>query len=71
MLAGREALGLVSCLNSEDESCLLFLTCRGGNYSTDSGTNKCAGVYNDVFFMGFSVRMWGLLLSVRPLAVWS
>lgn len=37
----------------------------------DSGTNKCAGVYNNVFFMGFSVRMWGLFLSVRPLAVWS
>lgn len=33
----------------------------------DSGINKYAGVFKNVFFLGFSVQMWGLFLSVRPL----
>ena len=33
----------------------------------DSGTNKYAGVFKNVVFPGFSVWMWGLFLSVRPL----
>lgn len=29
----------------------------------DSGTNQSAGVFKNVFFPGFSVRMWGLVLG--------
>lgn len=37
----------------------------------DSGTNKYAGVFNNVFFPGFSVQLWGLFLSMRPLVAQS
>lgn len=29
----------------------------------DSGTNQSAGILKNVFFPGFSVRMWGLVLG--------
>lgn len=57
----------MSCLDSWDEACLLFLACVGGYYSTDSGTNKYAGVFKNVYFLGFPLWMLGLFLPVSLL----
>lgn len=51
------------CWDRWGEFCFLFCTCVGRNYSMDSGTNQSAGVFKNVFFPGFSVRMWGLVLG--------
>lgn len=62
VLVCRELLSW-SCCDRWGEFCFLFCTCVGGNYSVDSGTNQSAGVFKNVFFPGFSVRMWGLVLG--------
>lgn len=51
--AGREVLGCV-LLTRRGWALGFFLsvTCVGGNYSVDSGTNKLAGVFKSVFFSG-------------------
>lgn len=36
----------------------------------DSGTNQSAGVFKNVFFPGFSVRMWGLVLGCCHMGLW-
>lgn len=66
--AGREVLGCV-LLTWQGQALGFFLsvTCVGGNYSVDSGTNKLAGVFKSVFFLDSAVQMWGLFLPVRPL----
>lgn len=66
--AGREALGCVLLMRrGRTLGFFLFVTCVGGNYSVDSGTNKLAGVFKSVLFLDSSVQMWGLFLPVRPL----